>query len=314
MFRRRKATCTFDPFYGDAEVVALRRSLEAGDIGPLTAAYAQADPHRREVLAHSLTLNLPPVPVIDQWPQAAPDSALAFLMRGTQGIAVAWELRGRGYIETVDPEGWQKFYDRLKVAEADLRMSIELDDGDGVAWSSMLVTGRGLQKPVDELRERYRRAITAAPGLAFAADQLHQSLCAKWFGSHEEMFAFARSVCADAGPGDLRHRLIPASHFERALEFREDHASQEAYRRSREAQDEIIAAAEASVFWPDFGTTAQHVLTVNWFALGLAYFGQAARARSLFESIGQSPTLWPWEMFNDPARVFTGYRLAAGAG
>lgn len=306
------AGVSFDAFCGDAEAAALRSALEAGDWAAVADAYQQAGPHRREFLAQNLTLDRPYAEAIDAWSASQPDSAAALLFKGSQAISAAWEARGRGYAETVGDDAWEVFFGGLREAESYLVRSLSIDD-DGVGWTILLTSGRGLQLSVDELLARYDRAVTATPDLAFAADQLHQALCEKWFGSHDQMFAFARQISADAPPGDPRHRLIAVSHFERALEFRDDRASRDAYRDDVEAQRELITAAENSVLRDDFGDSPQHVITLNWFALAFGYFNRADLAAPLFERIGDRPSLWPWSYFTtNAAKVFAAYRDDAG--
>ena len=310
--KKRERQLEFDHWCGDPEAQALRNSLEAGHVGPFESAYLRSDVHRREFLLQNLVLDLPGVAAIEQWPQTDPASPLAYLARGAQRISSAWEARGRGRSTTVGEDAWEIFFSRLRDAESDLRRSLELGD-DGVAWSQLLISGRGLQLTTDELRARYARATERSPGLTNAAEQLLQSLCAKWHGSNEEMFEFARDTCATAPPNDPRHRLIAIAHFERWLEFRDDAVGQVRYKSSREAQEELVGAAQRSVLTPQFGTTPQHVLTVNWFAWALCHFGRPEMAPTLFQRIGGRPTPMPWDYFNNPPFLFARYRLASGA-
>jgi hypothetical protein len=307
--RRAKtaAAVAFDPWCGDAEAPQLRSALEAGDTGRFAASYGAGDPQRREFLVERIVLDAPTLPVFDTWPEIEPGSALAFLGRGVQRIAAAWEARGAGYAETVGERAWDFFFEALREAEADLHRSIELED-DGVAWSFLITSGMGLQLSVEELRDRYSRATGAGQVMPSAADRFLQALCAKWLGSHEEMFAFARETSTTSPEGDPRHRLVAIAHFERGVDFREDAQGRDRYRADAAAQAEIIRAAERSVFSPDFGVTPQHRITLNAFALALGYFQRADVAALLFEGIGDAPTSAPWDAFGDPRAVFLRFR------
>jgi hypothetical protein len=302
---------SFDAWSGDPELPVLRASLEAGDREPLAEAYAAADPHRREVLVHQLTLEQPRVACLDTWPDDEPELALAHLLRGSQRIGLAWAARGHGRSQTVGESAWDVFFDGLRAAEQDLQRAVQLDD-DGVGWSTLLVSGRGLQLTLDELRARYARATTTAPGLAFAADQLLQSLCTKWFGSADDSFAFAREIAASAPDGDPRHRLIAMAHVEHGIAI-DDQVGRDAYRLDPDAQREVLAAAERCVFADGFGDGVQERRTLNWCAMALGYFRSFDEARPLLERIGASPTVEPWAYFADGAAgVVASYREQAG--
>lgn len=49
--------------------------------------------------------------------------------------------------------------------------------------------------------------------------QMLQFVCKKWFGSHEEMFGFARSVSDSEPAGSALHELPIFAHVERWVEF-----------------------------------------------------------------------------------------------
>jgi hypothetical protein len=319
MLRRARKTLSrvagwrvvFDPWCGDAEIPVLRAALAEGDPRPLIAAYEASGPIRREFLVHTATNDQPSIDFVTTWPDREPDRPLAWLLRGSQSVSEAWAARGRGYATTVEEDAWPTFIERLDAAERDLVEAARR--GDPLAWSMMLVSGRGLEVPKEELAYRYRSATMASPALCTAADQYLQGLCAKWGGSDEAMFEFARDVVSSAPVGDPRHRLIPIAHFERGINFRDEAKGTGAYRQDPMARAEILAAAERSVFRPDFGTTPQHRLTLNWFAMALGWFRCFEEARPLFERIGIAPTLWPWAFYGDDAiTVFLDYRRHSG--
>lgn len=290
---------SFDPWAGDAEARTLRAALEAGDLESVVAAYGAADASRREFFVQVLTEGST-VAALESWPSRRPGSAEAYLLRGAQRTTWAWQARGRGDTESVEANAWDDFFNRLRSAEADLLRAVELAD-DGVAWSRLLITGRGLEVPLDELRARYARATDASADLTFAADQLLQSLCEKWLGSHEEMFAFARATVASVSDGDPRLRLIPLAHLERVFAFGDDFLGGSRYRAEPGVHSELIAAAERSVFRFDHRVSPQHRITLNAFAMAFCHFGRFDAARPLLDWIGSSPTLEPWASFGDRA-------------
>ncbi len=309
IWRRNKVTQ--DPWCGDEEAAHLRAALERGDVAPVERAFHNADADRREFLVHTLTLGSPPLQPIESWPEAAPSSAVAFLFRGSQRVSAAWDARGSDRAHTVGKRQWDAFFDGLGQAEQDLDRALDLGAGS-TAWSILLVSGRGLQLSTGEKWARYRRATESGGAMAYAADQHLQSLCAKWSGSHEEMFAFARETSAQVPDGDPRHRLVPSAHFERAIDFDKER-DRERYRSDAAVQDEILAAANRSVFFVVESNTPQHTVTLNWFAFAAGYFHRPDIARPLLEQVGRSPTPEPWDYFLDRAMpLLQQYRKEAG--
>jgi hypothetical protein len=303
-----------DPWAGDPECPRLRAALEAGDVAPLRSAWGTADPVRREFLVHALTVDLPVLEVVERWPGASPSEPLAWLLRGSQRTTWAWEARGRAYATAVDPNAWHVFFDRLRDAEDDLQRSVALDDRDGVAWSQLLTTARGLQATPAEQRTRYDQAVARCPELPIAADLRLQAACAKWSGSHDEMFAFARQVVRSLGADDPRHRLLATAHFERAVDFREDVEARRVYLEDAAVRAELRDAAERSVLRWGAPATPQHRITVNWFAATAGYFGLHDLAAPLLVAVGPRPTRSPWSYFTGGARTWATHRQRAGLG
>ena len=309
IWRRNKVAP--DPWCGDGEAAALRAALERGDVAPLERALHQADADRREFLVQTLTTDLPPLQTVESWPEAAPSSALAFLCRGSQRVSAAWDARGSGRARTVGEGQWDTFFDGLRQAELDLHRALDLGAGSA-AWSILLISGRGLQLPTDEQWARYGRATESGGTMAYAADQFLQHLCAKWQGSHEEMFAFARETSAQAPDGDPRHRLVPTAHFERAIDFDRERDRMR-YRSDPAVQDEILAAANRSVFSHVETNTPQQIVSLNWFAFAAGYFGRPDISRPLLERVGGAPTPGPWNYYPDRAMaLLQQYRKEAG--
>jgi hypothetical protein len=322
MFRRKRSgpapaqapaapAVAFDRWAGDPELPAVAAALARGETGPFETLMASSDHHRREHALDVLVEGLDRLPVLDQWVADNPDSPLPLLLRGAQGIGWAWAARTGKRAHLVEKDAWAVFHGRLRDAEADLTRAARLDRADPLPWGRLVISGRGLEITQDERRVRYDEGERRFPGLAFAADQYLQDVCQKWSGSHEAMFAFARTTATGAQPGDPRHRLVGIAHFERAIEC-EDVEAKNQYRRNPAVQEELIAAAEASALRPGYGATPQERITMNAFAYLLGYFNRADAARPLFEAIGDRPTRHPWSwMAADPPRAFTSLRTQA---
>jgi hypothetical protein len=313
MLRRRHSqqgpSIFFDDLAGNEHARSLRLALKAGDTASVAAAYAAADCYGRDLLAWALS-DTASMPIVDAWVAREPSSVAALVIRGAQRTMWAWEARGGGRANTVDPGAWDVFHGRLRSAEVDLRRAADLVD-DGVAWERMLLSGRGLELTLDELVARYARATKACPRLPFAVDQMLQCTCEKWAGSHEDMFDFARYVAANAPDGHPCLRVIPLAHLERALSI-EDPDERRRYRADPAVHAELIDAANRSVFRPGFGDDPQSRTTLSAFALVLGYVRRFDVAGPLLQRVGPWPTDYPWNSFSDPAALLQELRERSG--
>ena len=67
----------------------------------------------------------------------------------------------------------------------------------------------------DEAQRRFDEVVARHPWHRIAHEHMLQYRCEKWFGSHEEMFEFARATAERAPDGSLPPRLIAVAHVER---------------------------------------------------------------------------------------------------
>jgi hypothetical protein len=150
------------------------------------------------------------------------------------------------------------------------------------------VTGRGLQHDRSQVEQVFAQAVARDPQHLEAHRQMMQFLCKKWFGSHEEMFAFARSVSGSAAVGSPVHELLVFSHVERWVEFSVEDP-QEVKLRAEYLRDPAVRAdltAAASRLgpllagWPDGrSVTARNMFAfVAWRANDKAGFVDAINA------------------------------------
>lgn len=133
-------------------------------------------------------------------------------------------------------------------------------------------------------------------------------LCKKWFGSHEEMFDFARSVSAQVPEGSGLHALIPEAHHERwlfAAAFDKDYEFAEKYFDQREVQLEIVDAYRRSLGSPFHKVTRATRYQSSFFALSLIRCQAFKEALFEFERLGELIPKYPWAQLGDPVERFT---------
>jgi len=241
-----------DPFGGEPRGPVFVAALQAGDwrtAEEMLAGVTTGD--EREWFTNILDPVLGRPAGFDAWVETRPGSGAARLVRGAHGVVWAWAARGAGRASTVSRDGWALFHQRLRDADVDLFDAARLDAHDPSPWLHMLRTGRGLRIPKNELRGRYDEAESRCPRGWLHNYQYLQGICAKWGGSHELMFSFARDAAHAAPDGAPVIGLVAAAHFEAWLDLPEGDVKRSYFRRP-EVADEIMLHAQRSVFSLDW--------------------------------------------------------------
>ncbi|WP_079312089.1 hypothetical protein [Microbispora sp. GKU 823] len=246
---------------------------------------------------------------IDEWIAAEPDSTLPLLVKGAHGIKWAWEARGAAVAEMTSEQQFREFHRRLKVAEDCLDEVVERDPDDVAAWSFLVVSARGRQVGREETLRRFHAATSRHPGHVHTHSQMLQWLCAKWFGSEEEMFAFARRAVTDSPPGSPLGRLVAEAHLEKWLSL--DRGEDEEYMARPDVRAELRAAADHSVRHPAYRRRPGWPEDHNLFACAFVLAGDHVAARERFEALGDLVTERPWSYLGDPGRVCARMRQVA---
>ena len=287
--------------------LAFAAAVREGEFTGAERAYGTASGAVRALGVRALTGA--DVDVVERWCAARPDSAPAQVALGACRIDAAWEVRGTGLAESVSRAAWERFHEGLRRAEAGLERGAKLDPADATPWTLLLRSGRGLEIPVEELRLRFEQATRRDPGLCVAHDEMLQALAQKWFGSHEEMFAFARGVADGAADGSPLHALVAVAHQERWVLEEEGRFGAEYF--VGEVLAEVTAAAQRSVLLPGFPDPAEDpdaMWAMNVFALPLWFGGAREWSASLMGRLGDHLTEAPWWYVADEADVIAAAR------
>lgn len=129
--------------------------------------------------------------IYPSYQKALPESALPLRLKGVFCTQWAWDARGNGWANTVTPEGWRLFGQRLDMAQQALEQGSKLDPSDGQIGAQMITVKMG-QSDRDGIEEWYRRAMEADPDNYTACSRKMQCLWPRWYGSHEAMIEFGR--------------------------------------------------------------------------------------------------------------------------
>ncbi|MFI7616177.1 hypothetical protein ACIBP6_33650 [Nonomuraea terrae] len=139
------------------------------------------------------------------------------LWLGRTIINEAWAIRGGGYASTVGSDRFKMFFATLSTAHEPLMEAARLRPDDAVPWESMIWYGLGMQLDRSE-EDAIWAEITSRCDTLFSAHWARlQAVSAKWGGSHEDMFAHARSAVALAPPGDPLTAMLALAHLEYLL-------------------------------------------------------------------------------------------------
>ncbi|PZV89507.1 protein of unknown function [Micromonospora phaseoli] len=211
-FRKRPKDPFLDPTYGDPHRKALIRALEkrswkfARELLNMAA-----DPDEMAFLMEAVG----GVDGIQDWIDAEPESTLPVLVAGCHAVHWAWEARGGKRAKYTTAAQFRGFHERLRHAETLLRRVLDREPDNVTAWAWLVTSSRGLGVGSAEALQRFEAVTRLHPGHVVAHEQRLQYLCAKWSGSHEEMFDFARGAATAAGPNSLLHELVAVAHIEK---------------------------------------------------------------------------------------------------
>ncbi|WP_456820098.1 hypothetical protein [Cellulomonas sp. URHB0016] len=150
---------------------------------------------------------------LDTWLREHPSDPQALAVRAQLAAAYAWSVRGSAY-EVQDPSRW---FEAIHDAEAIVREAVAAAPADPSPRTTLVLIARGQQVDHDELDRRLADVLALAPQHLAAHEHALQYKAAKWFGSTDEMFTFARAASAQADPGSALNLLVVTAHVEHWL-------------------------------------------------------------------------------------------------
>lgn len=296
------------PMQGNAQAVAWHKQLVKGQWREFNAfLHAQQDPEWRDFYLSMLSGELQGWPKwIDQWVEESPGDPAAHLFRGWRYKDYAWEVRGSGFANNVDRNAWGLFFSRLEAADAALNAAAELAPDDAGPWVPMVTTAYGRQLGIAELRRRFAEVERRRPLHTLAARMALQGVAAKWTGSHEMMFEFARAMSSRASAGSTMHVLIAEAHLEFWMQEQNN-----GYWKSPFVRDEIVEAGRRALAQP---IDAPYLLyTRNAFALCYWLLNEPVLLAEQVQVIGGRVTRMPWAYLGQPLQRYAQAQARAAA-
>ncbi|GIJ47468.1 hypothetical protein Val02_43540 [Virgisporangium aliadipatigenens] len=306
-----------DEAYDDLGLRAARESAALGDWETVAAAIDSADSWERRALrvwvlaGYAATDDL----WLKRWRTARPDDPLLWTVRACVEADRASRARGGASAARTSRSQFEAFHRLMRDARLTSQLAIEKSPRDPTPWVqylwSMFPDGRGR-------REEFATAFAALrerdPFHYTGHEAALQFYAAKWYGSHAEMFAMARTVAAEAPPGSAVNMLPVQAHIEYILrEYHWDgadgHAASQAYLRG--VSDELDACVAK---WRSAGPPS-HALAMKTRSVQLATLALAGRTREtrpLWAEVGgYLGGGYPWYYFGNSAGLFTHYRRLA---
>jgi hypothetical protein len=156
-----------------------------------------------------------PQPIFDDVYKAIaavyPTDSRLLVFKGKYLIDRAWAARGGGYANSVTPEGWRLFKEKLEQAEPVLAQAAKMNPNDLAAATAMLRVCLGLHKDRATMDAWFAKAMKASPDNLEACRVKNLYLGPQYYGSVEDMVAFGHE-CRDGQNwyGLLPFRLVEA--------------------------------------------------------------------------------------------------------
>ena len=200
----------------------------------------------------------------------------------------------------IPPEAEQQFINRLNAAEEILFEVVTDRPALPDPWVQLLVSGRGLQVHLEELRERFENAHSRAPFRPDATRSYLTSLTKKWGGSNTATFDFARWIQAEAEPDSPSREALPMAHIDRGLlaHGRNDLAT---YLLQPDVVIELEQGLQRFLQAIPSPAPPETLGVLNAYALALtpAATPTARLVIQNFAEIDDRPTLYPWINYPD---------------
>ncbi|MEW1688856.1 DUF4034 domain-containing protein [Streptomyces sp. NPDC091265] len=286
----------------DSSLRAAVAAAVAGDHVParelLAATRAHAQWERRDAYVSRLARTaLHHDGWLDTWLQETPGDPDATLVVADFHVHQAWRIRTDARAKDVERDQFQAFFALLDDAVPVIGAAADLNPADPVPWRIALTQARGIQAPREVFDTYLAEAQARDPHHFGCHAQALQYLCAKWHGSHEEMFRYAERAAESAPPGSMLHALPLQAALEYRLSERDD---PDPYGPEVEA-----AISRALALSDTYGAGDREAAGFrNELALMLIMAERPAEALDVFRAIGVHATEYPWSRLGDPRTEF----------
>lgn len=307
-----------DEIGDDLDLAAAVEATRRGDWRPAAALLgATGDVDVRSDRIRALTaLSVHDSQWVEEWFAAAPQDPQATAVRAELAVQRAWAARGE-FDAAHTPDGaLRAFSTGLDQAQRLAEKAIEMAPDDPMPWATLVQIARGQEVPQEEFERRLDGLFERAPFHVYGSQVALQTVCAKWLGDAETMFAMARDLGGEAPAGSATCLLPLIAHVERHLELESGRGGPSHAQRHMTAgatRTELRVCAQRWLSGPDGGPAPGGRLeghNLAAYAFWLADDADAARPH--LQEIGRSVTAWPWGYSGEPGEVLGVARRWAG--
>lgn len=242
---------------------------------------------------------------LEDWLGKSPDDPDAVLVKADLCIQQAWEIRTGHRARHVSQDQFRAFFALLEDAVPVIAAAAELNPTDPVPWEIALTHARGIQAPRDVFDAYWAEAVARAPHHYGCHATALQYLCDKWYGSHEEMFAFAERAAEGALPGSKLHALPLLAAVE--YEVVSDDSTEDGPIDRARVEAAVTRALELSGWYEPGDPEAAGFR--NHLALMLIFAERWSEALEVFRAIGVHAREFPWAYVGDSRKEFLEFRL-----
>ncbi|MFD6877887.1 MULTISPECIES: DUF4034 domain-containing protein [unclassified Streptomyces] len=230
------------------------------------------------------------------WRAKRPQDADAVVVHAHALLLRAWAARGEKDIKQTSDAQVAMFGELLPTAMYAAHEAARLAPGDPSPWVTMIAAARGLGLSHDEFRQLWSELTSRAPQHYDAHWQALQYWCAKWYGSHQLMFKFAKQAATSAPAGSLISGIYLHAVHEAALQDGEA-----AYRTW--ATKPMLARIRADLAQADPEDRRLPAIR-HMYAAVLVKTGRYAEALTQFRLIGGWCGAAPWTDAQDAVAAF----------
>ncbi|WP_394613774.1 hypothetical protein JNUCC0626_28200 [Lentzea sp. JNUCC 0626] len=298
--------------FDDDELMHAAVSLVSGDIDTALRllALVRADPHRRELAFDVLGgVGNAVLPRLLDAAEEQPDNVDLLLLLGSAQSVAGWESRGAAGADRTSEGQWTGLRKFSAAAHRTLQRAAELDPEDVQPWALMMSMAVAMPEYRREAADVYDEVVERVPDLFNASFRRLHAACAKWYGSHDEMYGFARGAVEGLPDGHPMLALIPTAHIEMqvyltwktSFAVRMWHSITRSYLKKQRA--EIDAASDRLLAGPDDhprSPWAHQIFANYYFKLFVTDRLAAHLARG-----GERASQWPWGYSGDAAGEFS---------
>lgn len=276
---------------------ALRQGRYAPAEELLAVTRAESDWATRADAARALAEALLDSPgQLDDWCARKPRDRDLALVRAEAAVAHAWSVRTGARASEVSAEQFAGFRALLADAVPVLEEAVALNQGDPTPWVAVLRHDTGAAASREDFEDHLASALAMDPHNWAVHARAVQFLAAKWYGSHEEMFAYAERVAAACPEGHHLRGLPVVALSELVLDERLDGDAATKYGPiGQDRVDAAIAAARALSAARPAGDP-QPACVLNHLAWAMIRDGRpATEILDAFRAIGRHVTALPWD-------------------